>query len=515
MTDSLTTWTPTYDRRTTPTRALPAATASGVAIAAARTGFAPVLRSAEPFPSEFDTFLTRKLAAAPPGGSTTSLPSLVSLSALLTGGEPWPTDLALLLVRRVAVLLDTADEVGVMIGTFTPACVALYGPHVVLAHHDDRAGLDPAYIAPEQLQSGRLVDARATQYGLALVAATLLASAHREHSVLTAWRARVLGGLHAGRGRSVADTPDPRLGPAVRQVLRTARDANPERRFPSARDFATALERAYAEWCNSGRAVIAGPGARWPARYTAAYSAAALALSFGAAAWWYAARTPAAVPPELRNDSAGARVIAALASPSAAAPALASTVGSASAASASALLDSALLADLADQRAGGPPWDATPGLLGVRHATRLDTSGHSALSTSALELRIGTLAMPVVLPGADATARSDLRRRLADSVEPVKPWVGTKPTMAPGSDGPHYPTPLLNQRIQGEVVARFAIDSTGRVDPHTVEFIRSSHASFTTAVRESLRRLRYAPPERDGHHVGQTVEQTFRFVPPH
>ncbi len=558
MTESLTTWTPIYDRRSAEPRTTDAPlrpAEPGVAIAAGSIGFAPVLRSTEPVPAELHDFVTRKLSALFVDRTTGVPATLVPLSALMASGEPWPTDLALLLVRRIATLLDTAERNGMMLGTFTAECVAFHGPHVALAHHDDRAGLDPAYVAPEQLRPGTLVDARASQYGLALVAATLLTRATGERHGRDRWYGRLRGGAYGLRGRRVADVPDPHLGPAVRNVLRTARNADPARRFPTAGEFVAALEHACVEWWASEPTTAGAPSWRAVAD---ARTTTALALSCGAAIWWLAARHPAdAIPPELRDDSAGRRVIAALSTVAPSDANSASTDLGVTDTGASAASDRALLAGVGLDAELSPTtlmsgfsglgsdqasWDSSaPGPSRQDAARPSAFPTKSALSQSALDARLGALAQSLVRPGADAATRADLSRRLtdpdgfatgeitrtlasdqgaADSPAPtairdsIDPWVGPKPKAVPGSDGPRYPAILVNHRVQGEVVARFVIDSTGRVDPHSFEVVRSTHVSFTSALRESLPRLRYVPPERDGHPVAQTVEQTFRFVPP-
>jgi protein TonB len=58
---------------------------------------------------------------------------------------------------------------------------------------------------------------------------------------------------------------------------------------------------------------------------------------------------------------------------------------------------------------------------------------------------------------------------------------------------PRYPESLRRAGIEGEVVVQFVVDTTGRVDLRTVEVLRSTHDAFTTAVRETIANLRFAP----------------------
>jgi protein TonB len=77
---------------------------------------------------------------------------------------------------------------------------------------------------------------------------------------------------------------------------------------------------------------------------------------------------------------------------------------------------------------------------------------------------------------------------------------------------PTYPPALRAAEIGGEVVARYVVDTTGRVEPESVEILRSTHAGFNDAVRAGLRRARFRPALSGRHRVRQLVEQGFRFV---
>jgi len=58
---------------------------------------------------------------------------------------------------------------------------------------------------------------------------------------------------------------------------------------------------------------------------------------------------------------------------------------------------------------------------------------------------------------------------------------------------PRYPESLRRAGIEGEVVVQFVVDTTGRVDLRTVDVLRSTHEAFTSAVRETIAKLRFAP----------------------
>lgn len=80
-----------------------------------------------------------------------------------------------------------------------------------------------------------------------------------------------------------------------------------------------------------------------------------------------------------------------------------------------------------------------------------------------------------------------------------------------GTVRPGYPEMLRAAGVEGRVVVRFVVDTTGRVEPGSIAIVESAHALFERSVREVLPRLRFAPAEAAGHHVRQLVEMPFQF----
>ncbi len=461
----------------------------------------PVLRSAEPIPAELGWYLTRRLAASRPDGwDPEAVAPAAPLDALLANHEPLPTALGLLLLRRIAAMLDSAASVGIVVGTLAPRRVVLDGRHLVLVRDDDPTGADGAYVAPEQRHPGWSVDARASQYGLAVLAAALLG---------------------------------PVAAPAER-VLGVARDPSPEHRFSTAGDFITALAAACGAWGMTPdapavalvapimappepptaalAALAAGPAGRaGPARRPAVAALVGAAAALGIAAGWLAGARPTGTGDRVAFDAASARsappVGPATASPAAGAPSAESgairydvlSIGEAE----------GLFRRSPDHGAGTPP--------------RVDSE--AAPPVPRIDAQLAALAPGVATAPAPA-AGADLGRRLAaepadfaTGARPGRPTFesGTEVTGArviPASVQPRYPRALQEQRVPGEVDARFVVDSAGRVDASSFDVVRSSNALFTAAVRDALAALRYLPAERGGRRVAQTVEQTFRFEPP-
>ena len=75
-----------------------------------------------------------------------------------------------------------------------------------------------------------------------------------------------------------------------------------------------------------------------------------------------------------------------------------------------------------------------------------------------------------------------------------------------------YPDLLRSAAVEGEVLAQFVVDTTGRVDMSSFKVLKSSHDLFTTAVRQALSRARYYPAEIGGRKVKQLVQQPFNFT---
>jgi periplasmic protein TonB len=81
----------------------------------------------------------------------------------------------------------------------------------------------------------------------------------------------------------------------------------------------------------------------------------------------------------------------------------------------------------------------------------------------------------------------------------------------PGS-GPRYPDMLRSANVEGEVLAQFVVDTTGRVEMSQFKVLKSSHDLFTNAVRQYLTSARYYPAEIGGRRVKQLVQQPFNFT---
>jgi protein TonB len=77
---------------------------------------------------------------------------------------------------------------------------------------------------------------------------------------------------------------------------------------------------------------------------------------------------------------------------------------------------------------------------------------------------------------------------------------------------PRYPETLRRAGIEGEVVVKFVVDTTGRVDMGSVEVVRATHDAFVIAVRESLAKLRFNPSMVGERKVPALAMMPFHFT---
>ncbi|MEP7345372.1 MAG: energy transducer TonB [Gemmatimonadaceae bacterium] len=83
---------------------------------------------------------------------------------------------------------------------------------------------------------------------------------------------------------------------------------------------------------------------------------------------------------------------------------------------------------------------------------------------------------------------------------------------APGSSQPRYPDILRQAGVEGEVLAQFVVDTSGRAEAGSFKVLRSSHDLFAQAVKSALPGMRFIPAEVGGKHVKQLVQQPFTFA---
>lgn len=81
----------------------------------------------------------------------------------------------------------------------------------------------------------------------------------------------------------------------------------------------------------------------------------------------------------------------------------------------------------------------------------------------------------------------------------------------PGNSPPRYPDMLRSANVEGEVLAQFVVDTSGRAEMSTFKILKSTHDLFTNAVKSALPNMKFFPAEVGGHHVKQLVQMPFQF----
>ena len=81
----------------------------------------------------------------------------------------------------------------------------------------------------------------------------------------------------------------------------------------------------------------------------------------------------------------------------------------------------------------------------------------------------------------------------------------------PGNPQPRYPDMLRSANVEGEVLAQFVVDTTGRAEMSTFKVLKASHDLFTNSVKSALANMRFYPAEVGGRKVKQLVQMPFVF----
>jgi TonB family protein len=125
------------------------------------------------------------------------------------------------------------------------------------------------------------------------------------------------------------------------------------------------------------------------------------------------------------------------------------------------------------------------------------------------------LAPPVARRDASAFRQSlavlaQVTERRIDSVY-LADQVDSPVAYDPRSAAPVYPDSLQKAGVEGSVIARFVVDTLGRVETGTFVLLESTHTRFTQSVREALPRMLFRPALLKGEKARQLVEIPFRF----
>jgi protein TonB len=86
-----------------------------------------------------------------------------------------------------------------------------------------------------------------------------------------------------------------------------------------------------------------------------------------------------------------------------------------------------------------------------------------------------------------------------------------KPVAKIGGEAPEYPSSLRESGVEGEVMAQFVVNESGRYEPGTLKILNSSNPAFTAAVKDALPRMKFSAAQIGGKKVQQLVQMPFQF----
>src|SRR5215207_1177147 len=84
-------------------------------------------------------------------------------------------------------------------------------------------------------------------------------------------------------------------------------------------------------------------------------------------------------------------------------------------------------------------------------------------------------------------------------------------SVTPDNPRPRYPDMLRSSNVEGEVLAQFVVDTTGRADMSQFKVLKSTHDMFTSSVKAVLPNMKFYPAEVGGRKVKQLVQMPFQF----
>jgi TonB family protein len=147
---------------------------------------------------------------------------------------------------------------------------------------------------------------------------------------------------------------------------------------------------------------------------------------------------------------------------------------------------------------------------GTSVAERESEFGQRRAGSAQHETGTGVDAPPPALDAATEAAM--MNAMLSTSYQVLE--VDSEAARDPNSAAPVYPPDLEARGIEGHVIVRFVVDSTGLADISTVLTVQATHAAFDRAVREALPRMRFRPAMVGDRAVRQLAEQLFAFEIP-
>jgi TonB family protein len=127
---------------------------------------------------------------------------------------------------------------------------------------------------------------------------------------------------------------------------------------------------------------------------------------------------------------------------------------------------------------------------------------------------VGALAV-LALGATGCDRRPDASGQPTDAAQASAP-PDQEPPVALNGDAPiQYPPRLYDQKVEGDVVLRLFVDSTGQLAPESSKVAESSgYSALDSAALAGARRLRFAPARRHGFPVATAFLQPIEFRHP-
>jgi TonB family protein len=159
-----------------------------------------------------------------------------------------------------------------------------------------------------------------------------------------------------------------------------------------------------------------------------------------------------------------------------------------------------------DQRTSGPIFRTTV----IPH---IDVPQTIPTSLPPIDFGRATTSGEIALGGGGDPGGAAGPRGILDGERPASTdWRGTELLMRIVTTAkPRYPERLRELGIEGTVVVRFAVDTTGRVDLKTAQIISSTNPQFSRAVLDALDGFRFRPAEVGARRVAALAEMPFEF----
>jgi TonB family protein len=141
----------------------------------------------------------------------------------------------------------------------------------------------------------------------------------------------------------------------------------------------------------------------------------------------------------------------------------------------------------------------------TRRLARVTVYGGSVIA-------IGVLAFACSLQSDNTTAPKPLRPVRVNANQTFFEFQIEKAAEPlPGNPAPRYPDMLRSANVEGQVLAQFVVDTSGRVDMNSFKVLKTTHDLFSNSVKASLPNMTFSPAQVGGRKVKQLVQMTFPF----